>query len=192
MNILSIIKSITTSARRTLDLELAEPLDIPGIKNFYQVTPWLYRGGQPTHVGFEELQKLGIKTVISFRWGRRINAAEEKAVTSLGMVFESLPLNYWNLPDQATIDRFLSLLDNAGNQPIYVHCLHGADRTGVLLAIFRISRMDWSVDHAYAEMKYCGFHRFRLRHFKWVLFNYARRSVKPPQGNNPGRISVNP
>lgn len=152
------------------------------IKNFHQVTSYLYRGGQPGHEGFNWLAENGIKTVVSFRWGAKINQAERKAVEAAGMKYISMPLNYWNLPTQAVIDSFLVLVDEEQNHPMYVHCLHGADRTGVLVATFRMARMNWTVDEAYKEMKACGFHRFRLRHFKWILYQYARRAVQGQVG----------
>lgn len=145
-----------------------------GIRNFHEVTPWLYRGGQPTGEGLELLKNAGIKTVVSFRWGKKTIAAEQAAVEKLGMKFISLPMYYWRLPGLEITEEFLSIVDDRSNWPLFVHCFHGADRTGLLLAIFRIKRQSWHVDEAYREMKAKGFHRFRIRHFKWKLYQYAR------------------
>lgn len=145
------------------------------IKNFHMVKPWLYRGGQPGAQGIMALSRLGIKTVVSFRWGRKVIKAEEGGVTAEGMSFISIPLNYWNMPSQDMIDRFLALLDNEENHPIFVHCFHGSDRTGLLIAIYRMARDGWTVDESYREMKRYGFHRFRIRNFKWMLWSYARK-----------------
>lgn len=148
------------------------------IKNFHMVKPWLYRGGQPGAEGIKALSRLGIKTVVSFRWGRNTIKAEEAGVASEGMSFISMPLNYWNMPTPDVIDRFLSILDNDENHPIFIHCFHGSDRTGLLMAIYRMARDSWTVDEAYREMKRYGFHRFRIRNFKWMLWSYARKRQK--------------
>lgn len=145
-----------------------------GIRNFHEATPWLYRGGQPTAEGLLLLKETGIKTVVSFRWGQKTIAAEKAAVESLGMKFISLPMYYWKLPGLEITEEFLAIVDDRSNWPMFVHCFHGADRTGLLMAIFRIKRQGWHVDDAYREMKDRGFHRFRIRHFKWKLYQYAR------------------
>lgn len=163
------------------------------VRNFHQVTPWLFRGGQPTADGFKELSERGIKTVISFRWGRKSAAMEGAVVESYGMKFISMPLNYWTLPTIKTIDHFFKLMDDPEQRPIFVHCFHGSDRTGLLVALYRMARQGWTVKAAYQEMKRCGFHRFRIRHFKWVLWHYSRKagdmwklhsSEFPPEGED--------
>lgn len=144
------------------------------IRNFHMVEPYLYRGGQPVKEGFMALKDLGVKTVLCLRWGKKVIAAEKASVESFGMVFISMPLNYWNLPKPETIDNFLELIDNSEHHPVYVHCLHGSDRTGILIAIFRMFRQGWSFNQSYDEMRKYGFHRFRLQNFKWWLRKFSR------------------
>lgn len=153
-------------------LEIVEPVPV---RNFHMVEPWLYRGGQPGADGLKALAGMGIKTIVCLRWGSKTIRAEESAAEALAMNFVSIPLNYWNLPSQETIDHFLALLDEPSNWPIFVHCFHGSDRTGLFIAIFRMSRQQWTVHDAYKEMKRFGFHRFRLRNFKWWLWKYSRK-----------------
>jgi tyrosine-protein phosphatase SIW14 len=148
--------------------------DVP-IRNFHQVNDWLYRGGQPGSDGVRALAELGVHTVISLRWGKRGVETERTSVEAAGMNFVSIRLNYWHLPTQPILDEFLSLLNDQQQRPIFIHCLHGADRTGLLIAIFRIAHDGWPVDRAYAEMKQHGFHRFRIRNFKWMLWSYSRK-----------------
>ncbi|CAN5768372.1 dual specificity protein phosphatase family protein [soil metagenome] len=146
------------------------------IRNFHQVTEWLYRGGQPGSDGVKSLAELGVRTVISLRWGKKTIETEKTYVEAAGMRFLSVRLNYWNLPNQQIIDDFLRLVDHEASRPIFVHCLHGADRTGLLIAIYRMAKENWPVEKAYAEMKKYGFHRFRIRNFKWMLWRYARQA----------------
>ncbi len=70
------------------------------------------------------------------------------------------------------INRFLSVLDDNASRPVYVNCFHGSDRTGLLLAIYRMAREGWSAAKAYKEMRGCGFHLFRMYHFKWAVYYF--------------------
>lgn len=152
-------------------LKMTEP-----IRNFHEVEPYLFRGGQPVKEGFYALKDLGVKTVVCLRWGKKVIAAEKASVESLGMTFVSMPLNYWNLPKQETVDHFLKLIDDESNHPLFVHCFHGSDRTGILIAIFRMLRQGWTFHDSYREMVKFGFHRFRLQNFKWWLRKYTRKA----------------
>jgi len=145
------------------------------IRNFRRVNEWLFRGGQPGVEGVAALSKLGVRTVINLRRGKRTVEAERQPVQAAGMTFINIPLNYWFLPSEQTIEQFLSIVDDETKRPVFLHCLHGKDRTGLLVAMYRIARLGWTVEKAYREMKYCGFHRFRIRNFKWLLWRLARR-----------------
>ena len=150
-------------------------IQIP-IKNFHQVNEWLYRGGQPSLESLAALKRLQIKTVVSLRWRKTRTAEEQQRVTELGMKFINIGLNYWTLPSQKNVDEFLRVVDDEANRPIFVHCFHGADRTGVLIAMFRIMRSGWTLSQAYTEMMQHGFHRFRSWHFIWGLGQLAHRA----------------
>lgn len=145
------------------------------IENFRRVNGWLYRGGQPDITGLTALKEAHIKTVVSLRWQTRPILEESIQVQKLGMNFISIRLNYWSLPAQSLIEQFLSIVDNVENRPIFVHCYHGADRTGLVIAIFRVLRCGWTLENAYREMIECGFHRFRVYHFKWALWRAVRK-----------------
>ena len=92
------------------------------------------------------------------------------------MGFQHIPFTYFNIPDEQEITSFLELLDDASSHPVFVHCLHGVDRTGFMIAVFRIRRMNWTFEEAYSEMRELGFHTFRLPHFKWALAKYANQA----------------
>lgn len=156
----------------------------PSIRNFRTVVDGLYRGGQPELSHINQLSKLGMGTVISLRSGRKATNWERAAVEAAGMRFISVPMYYLNMPSHSTIDELLALLDEPAHYPIFIHCYHGVDRTGLIVAVWRMTRQNWTFHQAYDEMKRCGFHRFRLPHFKWLLGNYARL-VNPPRGETP-------
>ncbi len=149
---------------------------IARINNFRQVTSWLYRGGQPDPISLHDLKEMGIKTIVCLRWGRRLRNEEEKSVLALGMAFESIPMHYLWPPGRKACQGFLDIVDNLEKHPIFLHCLHGSDRTGLMVAIYRMAREGWSAEEAYQEMRQCGFHWIRVHHFKWSLFRFAREN----------------
>lgn len=143
------------------------------IKNFRSVNNWLYRGGQPRDEEFEQLVTLGVRTIICLRWNKKIIARESEIAEKLNLQFESIPLNYWRLPNQFEIDRYFSIIDKSENRPVYLHCKHGSDRTGMLASFYRIRHDQWSADKAYDEMKEAGFHKVRMHHFKFAVYGFA-------------------
>lgn len=149
-----------------------EPIKNSHIRNLWKVNAGLWRGGQPDEEGLCELARLGVKTVICLRFRISIIDWERAVCEKLGLKFISIPLNYTTLPRAPQIERFFKTVDDAANHPVYVHCYHGSDRTGLMLGIYRIARDGWVVVDAYKEMKLCGFHRFRIRPFKWWLWKY--------------------
>lgn len=145
------------------------------IKNFRAVTDWLFRGGQPDPEGIRFLKDLDVRTVISLRWNPWVVQAEREIIEAAGMSYESIPLSYWSWPSDQQVRKFFSIVDDPERRPVFVHCLHGSDRTGMLIAMYRMAREGWDVDSAYAEMRACGFHRLPVYHFKWAVYYYARK-----------------
>lgn len=130
-----------------------------GLLNFAEVSPMLYRGGQPGADGLKTLKEMGIGIVVDMRGSR--SPHEEAAVEELGMRYVSIP---WHcpFPSDKKFAKFLKLIhDNPGTK-IFVHCRLGDDRTGMAIAIYRMADEGWSSDEALKEMKefgYRGWHR---------------------------------
>lgn len=138
----------------------AAPHSIPshrkadGVPNFAEVTPHLYRGGQPNIKGLENLKKMGVDIVIDMRGGS--NQVEESAVNKLGMQYVSIP---WHcpFPTDEPFARFLKVIDDNPGKKVFVHCRLGDDRTGLAIAAYRMANEGWSPDDAMNEMKEFGF-----------------------------------
>ncbi len=140
----------------------AEKLDIPGIANAGRVNPLLYRGAQPHPAGYDELQRMGISIVIDLHNRGDESLEERRAVESRGMRYVSIPASSYSGPTLDQIAEFLTLLRDSPARKIFVHCKHGADRSGVIIAAFRMMQEHWTPDQAMAEMLSFHFHRFWL------------------------------
>ena len=140
-------------------LASAQAPAIDGIPNFHQVTDRIYRGGQPQSGAWTELARLGVKTVVDLRRPIEHSVAEESlAVVSAGMRYLNFPMNGFDTPNSAQLTTPLSWLD--ANEKVFVHCKQGMDRTGTVIAIYRISRQRWENEKALAEAKSLGMHWF--------------------------------
>jgi tyrosine-protein phosphatase SIW14 len=125
-----------------------------GIPGFGEVTPRLYRGGQPNIEGMETLKEMGVDIVVNMRGGR--NKKEEGQANQLGMQYVSIP---WHcpVPRDITFARFLRLIRDNPGKKIFVHCRLGDDRTGMAIAAYRMAEEGWSADAAMKEMRAFGF-----------------------------------
>jgi uncharacterized protein (TIGR01244 family) len=127
------------------------PLDLPGItiKNFGVVDGRIYRGGQPSKDEYSELARLGVKTVIDLR--DDAGSDSQSLAESAGLTYVHLPLVDHGTPTMDQAAAFLKTVD-AAQGPVYVHCAGGRHRTGSMIAVWRMTRDNWTLDQAYKEM----------------------------------------
>lgn len=130
----------------------AQPVKVSGIKNCFQVTTNLYRGAQPKAAGMKQLKEMGVKTVINLR--ARHSDKDEVAGTRLKSVrFE---MEAWH-GDEEDVVQFLRVVTDTNNLPAFIHCRRGADRTGMMCAMYRVVVCGWTREDAITEMKKGGF-----------------------------------
>lgn len=127
-----------------------------GVANFHVVNRRLYRGGQPSDLGFQELAKLGVKTVLDLREPDARSQAEKKAVEAAGMKYVNVPFYGTSTPSPAQVANALSILNAKENGTVFIHCRRGADRTGTVVAAYRISHDGWTNAKALDEAKGLG------------------------------------
>ncbi len=131
----------------------AEPIDdLEGLPNFYKVSDTLYRGAQPDDAGFTELKKLGVKTVVNLR---SLHSDRSECAKS-GLDYVKISAQAWEAEEDEVVE-FLEILSDSAWHPVFVHCQHGADRTGLMVAVYRIVVQGWSKDEAIREMTDGGF-----------------------------------
>ncbi len=134
----------------------ARAAEAAGVHNFHEVNDHVYRGAQPSTEGFKSLAKLGVKTIIDLRESGNRSRAEERAVEADGMRYVSVPMAGFGAPTVAQISEVLGLLQNAAAGPVFVHCRLGKDRTGVVVAVYRMVHDHWTNQNALQEAKSYG------------------------------------
>jgi tyrosine-protein phosphatase SIW14 len=122
------------------------------INNFGQVNANYYRGAQPKGDDYAHLAALGIKAVINLT-SSDADASERTLVESAGMKYFQIPMTTHEKPTAAKLTAFLEMVNDPANQPVYVHCVGGRHRTGVMTAAYRMTHDRWSADQAFTEMK---------------------------------------
>jgi protein tyrosine phosphatase (PTP) superfamily phosphohydrolase (DUF442 family) len=150
-----------------------------GLPNFGVVSDQLYRGAQPDESGFAELARRGIAIVVNFRHESGRIARERTLVERLGMHYVSIPWRGHDDPNPVQVAQFLRLLRDNPQRKVFVHCQRGAERTGVMVACYRISREQWIPEQAQAEMEAFGFRR-RFAHLTRFVREFPSLLLRDP------------
>jgi tyrosine-protein phosphatase SIW14 len=130
--------------------------DIP---NFHQVENGLYRSGRITEQGLQRIQRdLGIRTIVNIDDSMPHARDEKKWAEQAGIRYESIPLSPFLPPADRRVDEILELINDPTLQPLLIHCLHGEDRTGLIIGLYRVFTEKWTPQAAYQEMLDLGFH----------------------------------
>ena len=121
-----------------------------------QVDDGLYRGAQPSPDGMRQLAGMGIKTIVNLRQPSDQTKAEHRLAEELGMRWVSIPVLAWWHPSRTQIQQFLLVADDPAQRPVFVHCRYGRNRTGVMVAAYRIVHDGWAPGQALAEAHRLG------------------------------------
>jgi protein-tyrosine phosphatase len=143
-----------------------ERLSVRGVENAGKISDSLYRGAQPRGAGYEELKKLGISIVVDLRNSKPVKreggeseTREQVKVEAAGMRYVEIPTSAFFGPTEGQVATFLQLLHDNQSQKVFVHCYFGDDRTGTMVATYRIAMDRWTSDEAYNEMRAYHFHK---------------------------------
>ena len=122
------------------------------IDNFGRIDAHYYRGSQPEGRDYTDLAAIGVKTIINLTSDDA--QPNEKALTEqAGMSYVQIPMTTHQAPTSAQLAEFLRIVDDPARLPVYVHCVGGKHRTGVMTAVYRMNENQWTPDQAFKEMK---------------------------------------
>jgi protein tyrosine/serine phosphatase len=160
----------------------AQRLAVEGVDNLHRVSENLYRSAQPSMRGMQELRSLGIRSVINLRAFH----CDLSGSAGTGLSNHRLHILTWKVQDVHVV-RVLGLLRDVRNAPFLIHCKHGADRTGLMLAMYRIVEQGWSKQDAISEMVNggYGYHRMWrniLRYIERVDVEHIRVALNRARG----------
>jgi len=156
------------------------------IDNFGRISPTYYRGAQPQGRDYTNLAALGIKTLINLT--SEDASLDEKAMAEkAGLGYFEIPMTTHVVPTVAQLAEFMKIVNDPANQPVYVHCVGGRHRTGVMTAAYRMAHDGWTADRAFKEMKQYKFGAdFLHAEFKQFVYGYrpellrVAAAVPPP------------
>ena len=150
-----------------------------GIDNFGRISDTYYRGAQPMGRDYADLAKLGIKTVINLTSHDAL-VEEPGMVSDAGMKYVALPMTTRVAPTADQLATFLKIVNDPASQPVYVHCVGGKHRTGVMTAVYRMTQESWTADQAFSEMKKFKFGAAMLHpEFKRFVYGYKAPAPAP-------------
>lgn len=139
---------------------------LSGLTNLALVAPGIYRGGMPGIGGMEALANLKVRTIVNLRHHhKRTEGADAKKA---GINYIWLPIPSSGEPSKETLERFLAIVQDPSAQPVFVHCYRGKDRTGTMIAAYRVLVQGWTRKDAMAEMQEFGFFDGWVRLRRWV------------------------
>lgn len=143
-----------------------------GILNFGKINENLYRGAQPDDAAIVHLKSLGIKTIISLRTTKEASTSEAARALANGIVFTNIPLAGLSRPADADVAKILSIIE-ASSGPVFVHCEHGCDRTGTVIACYRLQHDHWTGEAALDEAN-----KYGMSHLERGMRAYVREFAK--------------
>ncbi|UVE69023.1 dual specificity protein phosphatase family protein [Burkholderia pyrrocinia] len=123
------------------------------VNNLHRITPTLYRSAQLSREDVPELQKLGIRKVISFRAFH----ADDSILAGTQITMQRIRINTWYIRDEDMVAALKALRTADRDGPVLIHCQHGADRTGLVSALYRMVYQGWTREQALDELQHGGY-----------------------------------
>ena len=149
---------------------------IEGIANFDQVNEHLYRGAQPNRLGLQYLHKLGIGAIINLRMEDDAWVEEESQAKALGMEYYNVPMNGFRHMTMENVTNALALIEKS-RLPVFVHCKVGCDRTGTVIACYRIQHDGWDSVKALSEARTYGMNRREI-FMKFLVKRFGKNAAQ--------------
>ena len=182
------IDTVVYAAQKETQNVISEDNQLPDVDknnlpNFHKVNDMLYRGGRPKPASIGQLREIGIKTVLSFECAfffKNPDAVqkEKQWVEKTGLKFLHIPMHPLFRPSVKDVRKALDFIATPENQPIFIHCERGSDRTGIVIAAYRISIQGWDIKDALSEMKKYGHRSILLFWWKNILSTFKQNTME--------------
>ncbi len=135
------------------------------------VAPGVFRGGRPAPDAWDFMKDIGVKTVIDLENDPSFVEPERRYFETNGIGFVNFGMDSWHEPDQSGVNNLLSIISDPTKQPVYVHCEHGMDRTGLIIGLYRVKIEGWDPRDAFNEMRKYQFHPFLMGLYQSFVHN---------------------
>lgn len=166
-----------------------------------KVSDGLYRGPYINQKRLQELKKLGIKTIVNVRLNPHKDS--QKIAREMGIKWVHIPSGVFIAPREKEWDQFLSVVEDPANQPIYLTCTLGADRTGFYIGLYRLAVQHWKPEQAIKEMEggfspwwhlWYAFHYYGKELHNWELLQTTlkRDDIVPDERTHKGLFKLKP
>lgn len=152
-----------------------------GILNFGRINSSLYRGAQPDAAGLTNLARLGVKTILNLRMPNDVWHPEEACARTLGIFYTNIPMAGVGRPTEQQVRNALAAIEKSPG-PVFVHCQHGCDRTGTIIACYRIQHDHWSAETALQEAI-----RYGISKLERGMKSYILEFTPPPARQAAGK-----
>ena len=153
-SLLALALSVRAARAQGRPATWARPVNLTGAPNLHAVAPNIFRSAQPSAAGFRALSaQHGIKTVVSLR----ANHTDDELVRGTDIKAVPFPTNTWHIRRASVVGALRTLRAASPTAPVLLHCQHGADRTGLIMALYRILYQGWTKEAALDEMRNGGF-----------------------------------
>jgi len=141
-------------------------------RNFGAVSAQVYRGGQPMTCGeLAYLQSQGVKSILKLNdRNSPVDEAEKTEAARLGLRIESFAFNPRTIGLDAScpdVRRAMAFLENPDNQPVFIHCTAGKDRTGYIVGLYE-RESGRSIDEVMDELRRYGHRAARSAAFSQI------------------------
>ncbi len=150
------------------------------VHNYHQVDAHVSRGAQPGVDGLRALAANGVKTDLDLREPSERTGKEKKEAESLGLKYINIPMNGLRAPTAGEMEKALATLNDSSAWPVFVHCKYGDDRTGSVIACYRMQHDGWDNHKAFAEARRIGMHYWEVGMKTFIL---QFREGLPAAGN---------
>jgi len=125
--------------------------------NFHVVYPGLWRSSQPTEESITRMKRYGLKTIINLRCDKSVDLWEKQLADKMGIKYYNFPMSAREYQNDQQLMEILNLMHDPSNQPVLIHCHSGKDRTGLLIALYKLQFNNAKFDDVHKEMLMYGY-----------------------------------